>query len=117
MTDYGKIAELKSAIYLRKKGYTILEHNYHSRFGEVDIIAENDKYLIFVEVKMRGENSLYTPREAVDSYKQKKIIATAGAYIAQYKIGLQPRFDVIEVYMSNKKIKSIKHLENAFQLV
>lgn len=117
MKDYGKIAELKAAVYFRKKKYTILEHNYHSRFGEIDLIVANDKYLVFVEVKMRGAGSIATPREFVDESKQRKIIATANYYISDTKINLQPRFDVIEIYMDNNKIKSLEHLENAFNLV
>ncbi len=117
MKDYGKIAELKAAVYLRKKNYTILEHNYHSRFGEIDLICADDNYLVFVEVKMRGDKSIATPREFVDDAKQKKIIATANYFISDTKIDLQPRFDVVEIYMRNNKIKSLIHLENAFDLV
>lgn len=117
MIDYGKIAEHKTAVYFRKKGYAILEHNYSSRFGEIDLVVENGKYLVFVEVKARNENSIALPREFVDESKQKKIIATAGAYISNSKIDLQPRFDVVEVYIKNNQIKSLKHLENAFSLV
>lgn len=117
MIDYGKIAELKAAIYLRKKGYAVLEHNFRSRFGEIDIVAENGEYLVFVEVKMRNENSIASPREFVDRRKQQRIIATAGYYLNNSSYNLQPRFDVIEVYMKNNKYKSIKHLENAFSLV
>lgn len=117
MKDFGKIAELKAAVYLRKKKYTILEHNYHSRFGEIDLICADDKNLIFVEVKMRNDKSIASPREFVDDAKQRKIIATANYFLADTKIELQPRFDVIEIYMNNNKIKSLIHLENAFNLV
>lgn len=117
MRDNGKIAELKTAIYLRKKGYNILEHNYRSRFGEIDLVVSNDDYVIFVEVKQRSEGSIALPREFVDENKQKRIIATASKYISQYDIKSQLRFDVVEVYVKNNKIKSIKHLENAFSLV
>ena len=54
--------------------------------------------------------------EFVDAAKQQKIIATAEMYLASHSCDLQPRFDVVEVYCKNNKIKSIKHLENAFQL-
>ena len=117
MNDLGKLAELKAANYLIKKKYKIVDYNYTSRFGEIDIIAENKKYLAFVEVKMRGENSIASPKEFVDYSKQKKIIATAKIYLANNPTDLQPRFDVIEVFCKNGKIKSFKHLENAFQLV
>lgn len=117
MIDFGKIAEHKTAIYFRKKGYAILEHNYTSRFGEIDLIVENGEYIVFVEVKGRNENSIAMPREFVDEFKQKKIIATANVYLSQNNLNLQPRFDVVEIYIVNNKIKSLKHLENAFGLV
>ncbi len=117
MNNLGKLGELKASHYLVKKHYTIVERNFTSRFGEIDIIAENKKYLVFAEVKMRNENSIAEPREFVDYSKQKKIIATAQLYLAYHPTELQPRFDVIEVFSENDKIKSIKHLENAFQLV
>lgn len=117
MNDLGKLAELKASDYLIKKHYKIVDYNYSSRFGEIDIIAENKKYIVFVEVKMRGENTLAQPREFVDSRKQKKMITTAQLYLSTHQTELQPRFDVIEVFCEKGRIKSMKHLENAFDLV
>lgn len=117
MINYGHLAEKRAANYLRKKGYTILCGNYRTRFGEVDIIAEKGDIVAFVEVKMRGENSIAQPREFVDINKQKKITAAAAQYITSNKLDLQPRFDVIEVFCCDNVIKSFKHLENAFELV
>lgn len=117
MIDYGKIAEHKTALYFRKKGYTILEYSYRSRFGEIDLIVMDDNYLVFVEVKARNEKSIALPREFVDNAKQRRIITTANAFIKENEIDLQPRFDVVEIYIKNNKIKSLKHLENAFSLV
>jgi putative endonuclease len=117
MNDLGKIAEMKTANYLKKKKYTLVEYNYTCRFGEIDLIVKNKKYIVFVEVKMRNENSIASPCEFVDKSKQRKIIATAQLYLAQNHTNLQPRFDVIEVISADNKIKSIKHLENAFTLL
>ena len=117
MNDLGKLAELKASDYLIKKRYKIVDYNYSSRFGEIDIIAENKKYIVFVEVKMRGENTLAQPREFVDYRKQKKMITTAQLYLSTHQTELQPRFDVIEVFCEKGRIKSMKHLENAFDLV
>lgn len=117
MNNLGKLAEIKVAALLRKKKYTILDFNYTSRFGEIDVIAENDRYIIFGEVKMRDEKAIALPREFVDVSKQNKIAATAQLYLSQNSTELQPRFDVFEVFSSNGKIKSIKHLENAFTLL
>ncbi|WP_297129012.1 YraN family protein [uncultured Eubacterium sp.] len=116
MNNKGRIAEMKAANYLRGKGYYLIEHSYKSRFGEIDLIFEYKNFIVFVEVKARSENSIAQPREFVDEVKQRKIISTANLYMSQYKIKLQPRFDVIEVFLENNRIKSIKHLENAFSL-
>lgn len=116
MNSVGKLAELKVCDYLQRKKYILLEANYRSRFGEIDLIMKNKKYICFIEVKMRNEKSIAAPAEFVDEYKQRKIIATAELYLSHNKTKLQPRFDVVEVFTENNKIKSIKHLENAFQL-
>jgi len=117
MNNRGKLAELKSVMLLQDKGFNLLDVNYITRFGEIDIIAENSKFIVFVEVKMRESDSYVKPREYVDEYKQQKMAASANLYLATHPTKLQPRFDVIEVICSDYKIKSIKHLENAFQLV
>lgn len=116
MNYSGRRAEMKAALYLREKGYNIVAHSYKSRFGEIDLIAEYKGFIVFVEVKARNENSIAAPREFVDESKQKKIIATSSLYLSRYKTKLQPRYDVVEVYMQDNQIKSVKHLENAFTL-
>ena len=70
----GAAGEILAARYLIEKGYRLLATNYRSRFGEVDIVAENERFLVFVEVKTRGENAYFEPREAVTAAKQQKII-------------------------------------------
>ena len=112
----GRIGETEATEYLESLGYKILERNYKNKLGEIDIIARDGDTIVFVEVKARGEGSIAQPREFVDEIKQKKIISTANLYMMQYKVKLQPRFDVIEVFLENNRIKSIKHLENAFSL-
>ena len=64
---------MKSANYLRNKGYTLVDHNFHSRFGEIDLVCEYKEFIVFVEVKARNENSIALPREFVDEQKQAKI--------------------------------------------
>ena len=117
MNNNGKIAELKSVMYLKDAGYKILDVNYTCRFGEIDIIAADKKYIAFIEVKMRENDEFLKPRELVDYNKQQKIIACAKLYLMNNKTKLQPRFDVIEVICKNYEIKSLTHLENAFDLV
>ncbi|HIZ10957.1 MAG TPA: YraN family protein [Candidatus Eubacterium faecavium] len=116
MNANGKLAEMKACEYLQKKKYSLVDFNYSCRFGEIDLIMKNKKYICFVEVKMRNEKSIASPMEFVDKAKQKKIAACAELYLASHKTKLQPRFDVVEVFCENNVIKSIKHLENAFQL-
>ena len=117
MNNNGKLWEIEASKYLKKKKYNLVDVNYTTRFGEIDLIVENKKYICFVEVKQRNLNSIASPAEFVDCKKQQRLIACAKQYMAVYKPQLQPRFDVIEVYTDNDKIKSIKHLENAFDLV
>lgn len=116
MNSLGKLAEIKACEYLKKKKYKLLDVNYTSRFGEIDLIMQKKNFICFIEVKMRNEKSIASPAEFVDYNKQKKIITTAQIYLANNNINLQPRFDVVEVYTENNNIKSIKHLENAFEL-
>lgn len=116
MNNTGRLAEMKAANFMRKKGYDLIEHSYTTRFGEIDLIFEYNDMIIFAEVKARSDGSIAMPREFVDSKKQEKIISSAGVYIAEHKIKKQIRFDVIEVYLDNYRIKSIIHLENAFDL-
>ncbi len=117
MNNKGKIWEIEAANYLRKHKYKLVDANFTTRFGEIDLIVKNKKYLCFVEVKQRDINSIALPREFVTYSKQQKIIASSKLYLANNQTNLQPRFDIIEIYTENNKIKSIKHLENAFQLV
>lgn len=110
----GNYGEIIAARYLREHGYKLLDYQYRCRHGEVDIIAYDKKHICFVEVKTRGKNMLGTPADAVDFHKKERLIATANYFINKHKMTLQPRFDVIEVYMNNMKPEHINHIENAF---
>ena len=114
----GAWGEAKARAYLLKHNYEILATNYHSRFGEIDIIAKQDNTLCFIEVKTRKQNSLYQPIEAVTSAKQMKIVQTAQIYLLKEKLlaNLACRFDVIEVVYYNRYIFTINHLKEAFEL-
>ncbi len=101
MSTKGICGEVLAARFLRDKGYTVMSSNYHSRFGEIDIIAVDGKQIVFVEVKARSEDSLIMPREAVTPSKQQKILRTAAHYMQAYPSNLQPRFDIVEVWVSD----------------
>lgn len=110
----GKLGELAAGRYLRENGYEIITANYRCRLGEIDIIAKQNKYICFVEVKTRSENYKYAPADAVTFYKRKKIIAAAKLYIASHNVDLQPRFDVAEVFVEKNQVAKINLITNAF---
>lgn len=114
----GAFGEKLAARYLRKKRYRIVATGYRTRFGEIDIIAQNREYLVFVEVKLRKNDSFAQAREYVDRRKQERIRTTAAMYLARYPTALQPRFDVIEIYAPDGEKTlhpEIIHLEDAFE--
>ncbi|HIY07917.1 MAG TPA: YraN family protein [Firmicutes bacterium] len=111
--ETGAAGEEFAARYLEKQGYSLLARNYRSPYGEVDIIARQGEYLVFVEVRTRGKRSLLTPAETVDPSKQKRIIATAYHYLESHPLSLQPRFDLVAVDSSRLPWR-ISHLEGAF---
>ena len=113
----GAIGEDAACNYLIKKGFIILKRNFTCRFGELDIIAKNKEYILFVEVKARGERALASPCEFVTKSKQRKIITTSLYYLSQNKSDLQPRYDVFEVTINDNlppEVININHIENAF---
>ncbi len=113
----GFAGEDLTAEYLKEKGFIITERNFHSRFGEIDIIAENEQYILFVEVKTRSEGALVSPAAAVDLRKQQKIIMTANTYLSRAFCELQPRFDVAQITVrtvGGREEFSMDYLENAF---
>ena len=114
----GAWGEALAAEYLRKKKYKIAAVGYHCRFGEIDLIASNRKYLVFVEVKLRKSADFAKAREYVDFRKQDRIRVTASMYLSQNPTDLQPRFDVIEIYAPEGTATvcpEIYHMEDAFQ--
>lgn len=96
--QFGDIGEKIAQNYLKDCCYKILKTNYKNKIGEIDIIANDDDFLVFVEVKYRKNNFFGLPREAVNSEKQRKIRMVAMSYINKYKLfDKQCRFDVLEV--------------------
>ncbi len=113
----GKWGERLVAEDLRRKGWRIIEVNHRCRHGEVDVIAADHRYIIFVEVKLRRGSRYGRACEAVTAEKQRKLRATAELYLANNPTHLQPRFDVAEVYAPqgmNTVDPGISYLENAF---
>ncbi len=116
--EMGLQGEKRVAAFLRKRGFNVIKRNFQCRYGEIDIIAENSEYILFVEVKTRKENALISGIDAVDSHKQSRITLAAQDYISKTCCEKQPRFDVAQVTVSEKEDGtfgySLKYLENAF---
>lgn len=115
--NIGKIGEEYTVKFLEKKEYNILERNYSKRYGEIDIIAENKNYIVFVEVKTRHKDSMTSAADAVNRQKQIRIIKTASLYLAENETEKFCRFDVCEVYVNsdNLKLVDINYIEAAFE--
>ncbi len=108
--EKGKIGEKIAVKYLMNNNFEIIQTNYRTSFGEIDIIAKDNEYIVFVEVKYRKNNNYGFPREAVGAAKQKNIITTAMSYIEENNLeNVDFRFDVLEVLDG-----AVEHIKNAF---
>ncbi len=113
--ELGVFGEEHAALYLEDLGYRILTRNYRSRYGEIDIIAEKDKTIVFIEVKARRSYLYGEPKDSIHIRKQKKLIQTAMIFLQENEWeDCDCRFDVIEVtFLPNGAIRPY-HIENAF---
>ena len=105
----GRRGESKACRYLKRSGYKILERNYKTKFGEVDIIAGKGDVCAFVEVKTRLSDKFGAPSEAVTPEKHRRYVLAAKYYFLRREMNFIIRFDVIEVFRGK-----INHIENAF---
>ena len=109
--EEGSLGEDSAASYLKKHGYKILERNYRSPFGEVDIVAREKDVIVFVEVKKRNSDAYGHPLEAVTPGKQRHIIRSALFYLKTHRDSPQRiRFDVLGIAG-----ETIKLVRNAFE--
>lgn len=112
--DTGNYGEDKAARFLETKGYTIIQRNFRTRTGEIDIICQKNDFLVFVEVKTLPNGDLDTLSHVLNLTKQKKIIKTAKYFVQnhrQYSNGYI-RFDVLAVDVPG--LEPVYHIENAF---
>lgn len=117
-TLLGRWGEALAAEELRRRGYRVVAAGWRCRFGEIDLIAENGKYLSFTEVKLRRGADFAQAREFVDRRKQERLRTSAQLYLAEHPTALQPRFDVMEVYAPEGTATArprLIFLENAFE--
>ncbi len=109
----GVWGENIAADYLQKKGMQIIERNFRCRLGELDIIARQGGYLIFIEVRTRSSANCGLPQESITASKIKKVRRLAQAYLAQKSLAnVNIRFDVVAVYCAGET--TVTHIENAF---
>ncbi|MFH1239005.1 MAG: YraN family protein [bacterium] len=110
-SNLGMEGEGKAVVFLQEKGYTILEQNYATKFGEIDIIAQETDTIVFVEVKARSTYSFGGPEEQIPWQKQQRITKIALTYLKKNHLEDKPiRFDVVTISPDN----TIELIKNAF---
>lgn len=119
--EIGDIGERAAARFMKKNGYKIKGRNCHFSHNELDIIAENNEFILFIEVKTRtfspNENSLYgVPSSALTRAKQARLINAAMTYLSQNPTSKQPRMDVIEIWLdvNKKEVVKLNHITDAY---
>ena len=113
--EAGKKGEEFCANYYNNHGFEVVERNYHSRFGEADVIARSEELLVFVEVKTRKEDPLVSGVESVDEAKKKKCVLTAMDYVSKHPTEKGIRFDVFVVVHNGERLVGFRKIENAFE--
>lgn len=116
---FGREGEEVAVAFLKKNGYRILEKNFRAKFGEIDVIAEQNSTVVFIEVKARADHQYGHPFNAVTPSKQRKIIQVAQSYLAKHQLMENPaRFDVVGLTVDpvNSNSFQVELLENAFQI-
>jgi putative endonuclease len=113
--QFGIDSESLAVSYLREHGYKIIERNYRTKIGEIDIIAKDRDTIVFIEVKAR-KSKAYNPKEAITKSKKRKISMTALYYLKTTRqINVRARFDVVAIGSENNS-ETIEIIKNAFEL-
>lgn len=114
----GDRGEVFAVRYLKRQKFRILETQHRNAYGEVDIIAQDGPYLVFVEVKTRSSTEAGRPLEAVDRRKQQRLTRIALAWLKRKKrLGQPARFDVISIVWADGTEPQLQHFRNAFEPV
>lgn len=115
MNTLGKEGEEVALAFLKTKGYTLVEKNYRTPFGEIDIIAKDKECIVFIEVKTRADFAFGYPFEAVDYRKREKIKKVALSFMKRMKKEPQARFDVLSISRESEKY-NVHHIKDAFEV-
>jgi len=112
----GSKGEDLAVQYLKKKGFKVIERNYHCPAGEIDLIVREKNTLVFVEIKTRSSSDYGLPQDAVDRFKQKKMIEVARTYLAEHHLteDIPARFDVVAIHLTPTG-PDIELIKDAFQ--
>jgi len=115
--EIGTLGENIAKNYLEKKGYRILETNYKTKIGEIDIIAQKGKILVFIEVKTITAKENFLPEDKVDKRKKTKLINLVKFYLQEKKINfdIPLQIDVIGIKLGKDKESEIQHFENVIE--
>jgi putative endonuclease len=111
----GKEGEKLAVQFLKARGFRIIDRNYRTAFGEIDVIAEEGGVLVFVEVKTRSGDAYGSPFEAVDRRKREKIKKVALCYLKEIRKQPPARFDVLSIDVESGR-KKIDHIKDAFEV-
>ena len=113
----GRRGELLAKRHLQDTGYAILEANFRTRLGEIDLVAQRDDCLVFVEVRTRRGGSLGTPEESMTAKKREHLIAAAHEYLQSRGLeDSQWRIDFIAVEMDGRgRLRRVEHIVNAVE--
>lgn len=114
-SEIGKEGERLAAVYLESKGWTILDRNYSFQRAEVDLVAYDNRQIVFVEVKRRSRTDYGYPEDPIDERKIRMIYKAAEAWMYERRMeGSPTRFDVISIVQKGNEAPDIRHIENAF---
>lgn len=115
--QFGGIGESIALTYLEGQGFKIVERNFSSVCGEIDIIAREGRTIVFVEVKCRKNEDYGPPQLAVTPFKQRQISKAALVWLSRKKLyDAEARFDVVAIVLHDHDLPQIEHIRNAFDL-
>lgn len=112
MNTLGNQAEKVALSYLQQQGLILIAKNYQTKLGEIDLIMQDGRQIVFVEVRLRKNNHFGSASESITPAKQRKIVKTAAFFLQQHDGNLACRFDVI--VMSKCEISDVEWIKNAF---